>query len=477
MKLNFRIMDTLPKIKFGTDGWRAVIAREYTVDNLKRLTHAVGVWMNKNGKTSVVIGHDCRFGGAMFTEVVETHLRKHGIKVFRGEGFVSTPMISLGVVLLKADIGIVITASHNPPTYNGFKLKSHFGGATPPTEIMEVENLVPDTMAEIDDYAYPDEEGSLEIVDLEQMYIDQVEKAFDLEKIKDSGIKLAYDAMYGAGQNVVRRLFPDAHHLHCEWNPGFHGQAPEPIHKNLREFSEYIKNHDIDLGLANDGDADRIGLYDPDGNFIDAHHILLLLLHYLHNYKKVDGDMVVSTFSVTDKLGDMARSYGYKYVVKPIGFKYIAELMTTEKVLVGGEESGGIAAAGHIPERDGVWMGLLIMEFMAVTGKSIKELIADVYAEVGSFACDRDDRHVSEDVKQDIIQKCKSGYFKQFGKYKVQQVDDLDGFKFRLGNDRWVMIRPSGTEAVLRIYAQAENAAEVRKVLDATQIEIGIGRP
>lgn len=469
-------MNKLPKIKFGTDGWRAIIAKEYTVDNLKRLSHALGLWMTEKGKKSVVIGHDCRFGGAMFTEVVETHLRKHGIKVYRTDGFVSTPMVSLGTVLLKADIGVVITASHNPPSYNGFKLKSHYGGATPPAEIAEVEQLVPDTMEEIESYKYPEKGGVLELVDLEQMYIDEVEKAFDLEKIRNSGIKLAYDAMYGAGQNVVQRLFPDAYHLHCEWNPGFHGQAPEPIHRNLGEFAEFIKNNDVDLGLANDGDADRIGLYDPDGNFIDAHHILLLLVYYLHNYKKIEGDMVVSTFSVTDKLGQMAEKYGYKYVVKPIGFKYIAELMTTEKVLVGGEESGGIAAAGHIPERDGVWMGILIMEFMAVTGKSIKELIQEVYDEVGSFAMDRDDRHVSEEVKQDIIKKCSEGYYKSFGDYKVERIDDLDGFKFRLGNDRWVMIRPSGTEAVLRIYAQAENAEEVRKVLDATQIEIGIGK-
>ncbi len=469
-------MNKLPKIKFGTDGWRAIIAKEYTVDNLNRLSHALGLWMTEKGKKSVVIGHDCRFGGAMFTEVVETHLRKHGIKVYRTDGFVSTPMVSLGTVLLKADIGVVITASHNPPSYNGFKLKSHYGGATPPAEIAEVEQLVPDTMEEIESYKYPEKEGDLELVDLEQMYIDEVEKAFDLDKIRNSGIKLAYDAMYGAGQNVVKRLFPDAYHLHCEWNPGFHGQAPEPIHRNLGEFAEFIKNNDVDLGLANDGDADRIGLYDPDGNFIDAHHILLLLVYYLHNYKKIEGDMVVSTFSVTDKLGQMAEKYGYKYVVKPIGFKYIAELMTTEKVLVGGEESGGIAAAGHIPERDGVWMGILIMEFMAVTGKSIKELIQEVYDEVGSFAMDRDDRHVSEEVKQDIIKKCAEGYYKSFGEYKVERIDDLDGFKFRLGNDRWVMIRPSGTEAVLRIYAQAENAEEVRKVLDATQIEIGIGK-
>lgn len=468
-------MESLQKIKFGTDGWRAIIAREYTVDNVKRLAHGVGLWLRGKNKNSVVIGHDCRFGGEMFVDVVEKHLRKHGIKVHKAIGIVSTPMVSLGVVKTQSDLGIVITASHNPPAFNGFKLKSAFGGPSIPAEIAEVEQCIPDTMEEIDAYSYPSQEGELHIIDLEKLYLDHVKSSFDLESIKNSGIKLAYDAMYGAGQNAMRKLFPDAHLMHCVHNPGFMGQAPEPIDKNLQELSTYIKNHDIDIGLANDGDADRIGLYDSDGNFIDSHHILLLLLYYQHNNKDVTGDKVVFTFSVTDKLAKLAEKYGYNYEVTPIGFKYIAEIMTQEDIIVGGEESGGLAVAGHIPERDGIWIGLLLMEFMAKTGKSVQELIADIYSEVGPFSMGRDDRHVEEQVKRDIIQKCADRAYSSFGKYVVEEVQDLDGYKFRLGDGKWVMIRPSGTEPVLRIYAQGTSDEEVRKILDATQEEIGIG--
>ncbi len=469
-------MNKLAQIKFGTDGWRAIIAREYTVDNLLRLTHGLALWMDEQGKNSVVLGHDCRFGGPMFMEVVEGHLRKHGIEVYRSEGFVSTPMVSLGVVLKEADLGVVITASHNPPSFNGFKLKSAYGGPSSPADIAVIELRVPDTMEEISSYDYPAKEGKLHKIDLEQMYLDHVESSFDLEGIKASGIRLAYDAMYGAGQNAVRRLFPDAYLLHCDWNPGFHGQAPEPIHKNLGELSRYIAEHDIDLGFANDGDADRVGLYDADGNFVDSHHILLLLLYYQHKYKHADGDKVITTFSATDKLREMAEKYGYEFEVTKIGFKYLAEIMTKEDVIVAGEESGGLAVSGHIPERDGIWIGLMIMEFMAKTGKSLKELIDDVYEEVGSFAMDRDDRKVPEEQKRAIIEKCGEGYYKKFGDYAVEKIEDLDGYKFRLGDGKWVMIRPSGTEPVLRIYAQGKDAAEVRDILDATQEEIGIGK-
>ena len=224
--------------------------------------------------------------------------------------------------------------------------------------------------------------------------------------------------------------------------------------------------------MANDGDADRIGMYDGDGNFVDSHHLLLLLLWYMHKEKGLDGKVVV-TFSVTDKMKKMAELFGLKeFEVTKIGFKYIAEIMTKEDVLVGGEESGGLAVKGHIPERDGVWMGLLIMEFMAKTGKSLKELVQEVYDMVGSFSFDRDDLHIKEQQKQDIIQKCKTDPFTSFGNYKVKSIETVDGFKFFLSDTEWVMIRPSGTEPVLRVYGQAPTAADVRTMLDAVQKEL-----
>jgi len=461
-------------IKFGTDGWRAIIADDYTVDNVKRVAEATALFMKKNRMKRAVIGYDCRFGGLLFTQVTARVLGAYGIKCYVSTSFVSTPMVSLGVVKTKSGLGIVITASHNPPTYNGYKLKASYGGPMIPSEIAEVEAMIPEvcTITDLPTVGELVQKGLLVDVDLETMYLRHARKAFDLKAIKQSAGKIAYDAMYGAGQRVVRKLLPRCVFLHCDWNPGMHGQAPEPIDRNLKLLSETIKNNPkITAGLANDGDADRIGMYDEDGNFIDSHHLLLILLLYLYKYKKMTGK-VVFTFSVTDKMKKMAEHFGLPYEMTKIGFKYIAEIMVNEDVLVGGEESGGLAVKGHIPERDGVWMGLLVFEFMAKTGKTIKGLAEEVYDIVGRFAVDRDDLHVTEAQKQSIMAACKSGGYKSFGKFKVEGMEDFDGWKFRLGGDRWVMIRASGTEPVLRVYAQADNLAQCREILDATKATI-----
>lgn len=458
----------MTKIKFGTDGWRAIIALDYTVDNVKRVAEGTARWMQERNAKKVVIGYDCRFGGQLFSETSARVFGAYGIKVVLARDFVSTPMVSLGVVRTGADVGVVITASHNPPSYNGYKLKSNIGGPMSPAQIAEVEALVPETSdLDLPTLEKMEADGLLEYADLEGMYIQHVRDNFDLEAIQTSGIRLAYDAMYGAGMNAMRRLFPEAVLLHCDYNPSFKGQAPEPIHRNLGELAELIrKDETVTLGIANDGDADRIGMYDQDGNFVDSHHILLLLLLYMRGYKKETGKVVV-TFSVTDKMKKLAEKYGLEVEVTKIGFKYIAEIMAEEDVIVGGEESGGLAVKGHIPERDGIWIGLMILEFMAKTGKNIQELIQEVYALVGPFAFDRDDLHLDEAKKQAIIKICKEDPYQRFGKYEVTRLENIDGFKFYFGDDRWVMIRPSGTEPVLRVYCQATSEEEVRAILDA----------
>lgn len=455
-------------IKFGTDGWRAIIADDYTVENVKRVAAGTAAFMNQHGMQRVVLGHDCRFAGSLFAKTAARVFAAHDIKVALAENFVSTPMVSLGVVKHEADMGVVITASHNPPSYNGYKLKSSYGGPTIPRDIAKVEELIPEQFSvplnPFDEYV---DKGAIEYIKLEELYIEHIEDAFDLQAIQAANIQLAYDAMYGAGQNVIRKLFPKAHLLHCEDNPGFNGQAPEPIDRNLKELSEFIKlNDQIDIGLANDGDADRIGLFDEDGEFVDSHHILLLLLLYMREHKGDDGKVVV-TFSVTNKMKTLADQFGLDFEVTKVGFKYIAEIMNNEKVIVGGEESGGLAVQSHIPERDGIWMGLLIMEFMAKTGKSLKELIADVYDRVGSFAYDRDDLHVSDELKRRVIQECKNSPFQHFGRFEVKEIKNVDGYKFIIDEDTWTMIRPSGTEPVLRVYGQAADKSKVRELLDA----------
>jgi phosphomannomutase len=459
------------KIKFGTDGWRAIIAQDFTVANVSRVAKATASWIIKNyPQPSIVIGHDCRFGGEMFAETTAKVMVAEGIKVYLAKGFVSTPMVSLGIVKLNASAGVIITASHNPPSYNGYKLKGHFGGPAFPSMIDEVEALIPETFAvpglKMEELV---KSGKIEIVDLETIYCDQLAERFDLEAIYGSKLVLAYDAMYGAGQNVIPRMFPDAVTLHCDENPGFHGQAPEPIHKNLHEFSEMIRiSEDIDCGLVTDGDADRIGLYNGKGKFIDSHHIILLLIHYLHKHKALSGKVVFS-FSCSRKIQKLCDIYGLPWATTKIGFKYICEHMVNEDVLVGGEESGGIAIKGHIPERDGIWIGVVLWEFMAKSGKSLDKLISEVYDIVGKFAMERNDLQIEEQKKLAIVQNCKDNKYRSFGTYKVEKVEDLDGYKFHLGNDEWVMIRASGTEPVLRIYAEAETSEKAFAIIKATQ--------
>jgi len=464
------------KIKFGTDGWRAIIAKDFTVDNVARVTLGATTWLKQNFETpSVVVGHDCRYAGELFGETTAKVFANAGIKVFLAKGPVSTPMVSFGALKQNASLGIVLTASHNPPTYNGYKLKGHFGGPLLPKEIQEVEDLIPDTNSiDLDSLSIEDfiNKGLVEYVDLETMYVNHVEKNFDMEAIRNSDMNFAYDAMFGSGQDVMRRLLPDIDFLHCEHNPGFNGIAPEPIHRNLGEFSEMIKLAEggIDCGLATDGDADRIGLYDSKGNFVDSHHIILLLIKYLVEEKGYKGK-VVNAFSVTPKVKKMCEYYGLDYQVVQIGFKNIAGIILNEDVLLGGEESGGIAIKGHIPERDGIWMGLTIWEYMVKSGKTLDELIQGVYDIVGEFKFERIDLHISEEEKQAIIANCKANNYKKFGDLEVREVQTIDGFKYFFDNDEWVMIRPSGTEPVLRTYAESSTTEGAFKVLEKTHAE------
>ena len=468
----------MDKIKFGTDGWRAIIAQEYTVENVARISLATGQWVKNNFENpSIVIGHDCRFAGELFTHTSAKVFVSQGIKVYMAKGFISTPMISLGAYKLKASVGVVITASHNPPSYNGYKLKGSYGGPLTSDKIQEVEDLIPNTNSvnlesiSIDDCI---NNGQIEIIDLEKMYLTEVENSFDLDLIKNSDLNFAYDSMYGSGQDVMKKILPNITFLHCEYNPSFNGQAPEPIAKNLTEFSRLIAaKGNIAAGLATDGDADRIGLFNSKGEFVDSHHILLLLLNYLHKTKGMNGKVVVAA-STTPRVVRLAEKWNIKHDTVQIGFKHIAQQMITEDVLIGGEESGGIAIKGHIPERDGIWMGLVIFEYMAKTGKSLEDLIAEIYSLVGEFKYWRDDLHLNEDLKQNIVKNCKEDKYSSFGKYKVDSIDLTDGYKYFFNEDEWLMIRPSGTEPVLRCYAESKTLEGAKEILAEAKKEIGV---
>lgn len=465
----------MTKIKFGTDGWRAIIAKEYTTENVARVTVAAAEWLKqKYDNPSVVLGYDCRFGGKMFAEISAKVLASNGIKVYLSSEFASTPMVSLGVVKKETSIGVVITASHNPPEYNGFKLKGGYGGPMLTSEVGEIENIIPeasnfDVNSPIEPFI---ESGLIEFIDLEDMYIKHAEQNFDLDAIRNSEMNFAYDAMYGAGKDVVRKLLPDLTFMHTDDNPGFEGVAPEPILRNLGEMSEVIKlSENIDCAVATDGDADRIGLFDSAGNFVDAHHIILLLIKYLKEEKNYTGE-VITAFSCSEKVGKLCRHYGLNQTTTKIGFKYVCEHMLNGGFLLGGEESGGMAIQGHIPERDGVWIGLTVWEYMAKSGKSLEELIDEVYDIVGPFAFERIDLHLSEEQKQSVMADCASGAIKKLGGREVVRVEDTDGFKFFFNEDEWIMIRPSGTEPVLRTYCESTSSEAAINLLKETHKQL-----
>ena len=457
------------KIKFGTDGWRAIIAKDFTVDNVQRVAKATADWTKQQGPDAkIVLGYDCRFGGSLFCEAAINVFCSNGVKVFFDKHFVSTPMISLAARDIGCEVGVIITASHNPPAYNGYKLKSKYGGPLIQKYVSEVEAIIPDTYSpEERSLEEWEKTGLLEFVDLETRYFDHVAGYFDLEALNEaSEMVVAYDAMYGAGQNIFPRIMPHADLLHCEYNPSFYGQAPEPIAKNLRELETYLKEmKHVDLGFATDGDADRIGLYNGSGKFIDAHHIILILIHILHKYKEQSGKVVIA-FSVSDKVKKLCDIYKLPLEVTKIGFKHICEIIQNENVLVGGEESGGIAVAGHIPERDGIWDGLVIIEHLIKHEQTLQELIEEVYELVGKFSYNRDDLHLKEEQKLRIIENCKNGLYKNFDGIPVAKVDDLDGYKFYLEDEETVLVRASGTEPVLRIYAEASSEERVQIILD-----------
>lgn len=451
----------MSEIKFGTDGWRAVIADGYTYANLKTVARATAAWVQKQteGDGSVVLAYDTRFQGDAFARYVARVFASAGVRVRLSTGFATTPAVSWMTAEGGHTAGIVITASHNPPEYNGFKVKAHVGGPASPEQIAEIEAEMSATkgrftVREFDDLAA---EGLIEPLDLQAAYIGLLRERIDVEAIKEAGVKVAYDAMYGAGQGVVTALLgkPRVVELHHELNPGMHGQAPEPIERNLEGLLKTVVDKNCAVGLATDGDADRIGLVDEEGQFVDSHKILALLVKYLHTEKGLSGD-IVKTFSTTDMLARMGEAYGLTVRTTPIGFKYVGPMIVEGDVLVGGEESGGMAVKGHIPERDGLYIGLTVVEMMVKRERSLSGLVRELMEEFGPHYQSRQDLHTTEERKQEVLRTLSEEGLPTVGGKKVREAEDLDGFKFRVDGG-WLMFRPSGTEPVLRIYSEAES--------------------
>ena len=467
-----------PEIKFGTDGWRAVIGDTYTFANVERVAAATAAWLQKHGpdKPSVILGYDTRFLGRQFAERAAQVLASRGVAVTMSDSFTTTPAVSWATKTYGASAGVVITASHNPPSYSGYKLKAHFGGPSTPEDVAAVEaEIVPERPDGLIPFPTLVKDGLIKKVDLTGAYLEALAGILDIQAIRNSGLKIAYDAMFGAGQGTVTSLLSDAQvlTLRHDQNPGFHGQAPEPIERNLQNLSEFVRENGCDVGLATDGDADRIGLYDERGEFVDAHRIMALLFRYLHVDKGLRGD-VVKSFAATDLLDKMGAAYGVNVETTKIGFKYIASRMVDGNVIVGGEESGGIAATGHVPERDGIYAGLLVVDMMVKSGRKLSELVDDLMDEFGQHWAFRRDLRLSPEAKESFMEKLEREGLSEIAGLAIDRVDDLDGLKFRTAEGPWVMIRPSGTEPVLRVYSEARSAEESEQIVDEVAAMVGL---
>ena len=458
----------MTQIKFGTDGWRAIIAEDFTVTNVRRVAKATADWVSKQqGSQTVTVGYDCRFGGKLFARHTAEVLADAGLTVILGSAYASTPMVSLVTQQSSSACGVIITASHNPPSYNGYKLKGSYGGPSLPDMVTEVEAMIPNSdVNTVKKFEALVKEELIQYQDFEATYLNHAIASFDLEKIKASGLRIGYDAMYGAGMSIVSKLLPQAVAIHNTPNPGFEGQAPEPILKNLQPFVSMIQMEgNLDFAFATDGDADRIGVLDGEGRFVDSHHLILMLIQYLYGHKGVNGQ-VATSFSCTSKIEALCKHLGLEHIVTKIGFKYICGYMVSGDVLLGGEESGGIALKGHIPERDGVWVALTLLEYMATANKSLADLIDEIYMVTGSFAVERYDLHVTDVQKTAVLETLQSGMMPQIGGKIVEKVEDMDGYKLHFSDGSWLMLRASGTEPVLRVYAEARNSAAAFELLD-----------
>ncbi|MDT9546413.1 MAG: phosphoglucomutase/phosphomannomutase family protein [Chlorobium phaeovibrioides] len=453
------------QVKFGTDGWRAIIAKDYTYDNLKlcALASAKYFLSHPNRAKGVCVGYDTRFMSKEFARYTAEVFSSCGLKVYLSDSFVSTPAVSLFTKAKQLAGGIVITASHNPANYNGFKVKSSFGGPASPDVISEIESYLPGVDPEAP--VQPDEK-LIEPVDMKGFYVNYLKAHIDLKLIRDSRIKIAHNAMYGAGQDLITRLLDESmvNCYHCSLNPGFGGINPEPIPPYIEEFVDFFKEVETDVAIINDGDADRIGMLDEKGDFVDSHKLFAIILKDLVEEKHQTGE-VAKTFALTDIIDRICQKHGLIMHELPVGFKYVSTLMSTNNILIGGEESGGLGITGFLPERDGIYIGLLILEMMARQEKTLSQLVQELYDEYGFFAYSRLDLRVSEERKAGIIAEAKEGKLTSIAGNPVTKYSDLDGYKYHFEGG-WMLIRPSGTEPILRIYCEADSQEKVDKVLN-----------
>jgi alpha-D-glucose phosphate-specific phosphoglucomutase len=465
-------------IKFGTDGWRAVISDTFTFNNLRLVAQAIADYVRNEGGNGrdpeVIIGFDTRFLSDRYAAEVARVMAGNGIVAWLTRADAPTPAISYSVVHKRAAAGIMISASHNPPRYNGIKLKAAYGGAASPQQARRVEHYLEEAEAQargpnIMDYQRALDQDLIRRFDPVWAYYEHLGRLIDLDTISLGELRVVADAMYGSGRGCIGEMLArtrcQVHEIRGDMNPGFGGIHPEPIARYLNALVAAMQAYHADVGLATDGDADRIGAMDAQGNFIDPHHIFALALRYLVEKRGWTGT-VVKTVSTTMMVDRLAAQYGLTVKETPVGFNHIADHMLQEQVLIGGEESGGLSIRGHIPEGDGVLMGLLLLEIVADAGVPLCELIADIQRVAGPACYARTDLRLRHPVaKGEMVARLADGAPASIGGVAVHEVDALDGVKYRLADDGWLLIRPSGTEPVLRVYAEAHDTEAVRSLL------------
>lgn len=460
-------------IKFGTDGWRGIIADDFTFDNVRRVGNAMAHYVHKSEDAAkgLVVGYDTRFASQQAAEIISEVLAASGIPVRLSDDYTPTPALSYAVKNLGTAGGVMITSSHNPYNWNGVKYKASYGGSGTPAIMQLIES-------ELDSPRLERGGGSVTVTDFKTPYIAAITKFADLKSIQKAGFKFAIDVMYGAGRGVLKGIFTEQAINHFEirgeLNPLFPGINPEPIQPHIAQLQRVVVHANCQAGLATDGDADRIGAVAEDGSFVDSHKCYAVILQWLLKRKQWPGE-VVRAFNTTRMLDRIAAKYNRKLHECGIGFKYICDLMLTRDILIGGEESGGIGIRRHLPERDGILNSLLLANIMADEEKPLGKLVEDLQREYGEHHYGRIDLHLKNEVKDEAMRRAQASP-DHIGSFAVTKIETLDGVKFFLdaptyanGAEAWVLVRASGTEPLLRIYCEAASPDLVTQILKETE--------
>ena len=449
--------DIKAQIKFGTDGWRAIIGDTYTIKNLNIISQAVADYLGAGKR--VAVGYDTRFMSDRFAATAAEILRNNGITATLSDRAIPTPTLSFAVKNRSLDLGIMITASHNPCEYNGFKIKTSSGGAAGIEITSDVESRLDKTPVKESGVS----QGPVPKTNLVAEYISFIRRYIDLKRIKNKKFKVLVDAMHGSGDSFIAEILKGTsiklEFMRNTVNPSFGGIRPEPVEQNLSELKMRVKKEKFDLGIALDGDADRIAAVAPGGIFIHPQKILGLLALHLNQDRLWSGG-IVKTIAGTTMMDHIAHFLGVELFETPVGFKYISNLMETKDVVAGGEEAGGMGVKGYIPERDGIVASLLLIEMMVYRNKNILKILNEMEKQFGRYYYMRDDLHLAHAVelkKEDLPKEL-------LGK-KVVEVKDFDGLKLICEDESWLMFRASGTEPIMRLYSEAKSAQKAKRLL------------